>query len=321
MAMAEKLERATKYRLNGVQAGSRVSECLDKYGRWELGYREGVIVRNSVTSVTVQWEEEPDFTYYTSADARYEVDRDRWHIIPPRKTSIFDVTRPSKNANSPALTGSGGDGKIDLSPPPGALITEERSMTTRSSTKTKAKPVTHKVKTTAGKPQIVPNDDELDDEVDDMPADGNLESIDEVEDEVEDTPAEDGPVERDTYTAKQVATRIGTDAKTLRKFFRSPASTIEPCGQGGRYEFDAADLPKIKAEFEKWNSTKGTRTPKAADGEKAPRKPRGSRQAPSSAVVIEEDEEILELDDDEELEPSEDELNEIDDEIDDELDD
>ena len=152
----------------------------------------------------------------------------------------------------------------------------------------------------------------------DIPADGNLESIDEVEDEVEDTPAEDGPVERDTYTAKQVATRIGTDAKTLRKFFRSPASTIEPCGQGGRYEFDAADLPKIKAEFEKWNSTKGTRTPKAEGETKSTRKPRGTRSAPAHAVVIEEDEEVLELDDDEELdEPTDADLDEIDDEADD----
>ena len=316
--MEEKLARATKYRLNGVQAGSRVSECLDKYGRWELGYREGTILRNSVTSVTVQWDGDEDFTYYTAGDARYEVDRDRWHIIPPKKTSIFDVTgasKPVKIAHSTALTGSGRDGKIDPSPPPGALITEERSMTTRS--KTKARPSTHKVKTTGGKPQIVPSDDELDDELDDEVDDT---ATDEVDDEVDDTdeaPA-DGPVEREEYTAKQVATRIGTDAKTLRKFFRSPASTVEPCGQGGRYVFDAADLPKIKAEFEKWNSTKGTRTPKAEGETKSTRKPRGTRSAPANAVVIEEDEEVLELDDDEELdEPTDADLDEIDDEADD----
>lgn len=58
--------------------------------------------------------------------------------------------------------------------------------------------------------------------------------------------------ERETYTAKQVAARCGTDSKTMRKFFRSSASTVEPVGQGGRYEFDAADLPKIKSEFATW---------------------------------------------------------------------
>lgn len=60
--------------------------------------------------------------------------------------------------------------------------------------------------------------------------------------------------ERDTYTAKQVATRCGTDAKTMRKFFRSNHSTVEPVGQGGRYEFDAKDFPKIKREFDTWTA-------------------------------------------------------------------
>lgn len=59
---------------------------------------------------------------------------------------------------------------------------------------------------------------------------------------------------RDTYTAKQIASRCGTDAKTMRKFFRSKYSTVEPVGQGGRYEFDARDFPTIKAQFTKWRA-------------------------------------------------------------------
>lgn len=61
-----------------------------------------------------------------------------------------------------------------------------------------------------------------------------------------------GFTERETYTAKQVAMRCGTDAKTMRKFFRSNYSTVEPVGQGGRYDFAASDLPKIKREFAAW---------------------------------------------------------------------
>lgn len=61
-----------------------------------------------------------------------------------------------------------------------------------------------------------------------------------------------GLTDRDTYTAKQVATRCGTDSKTMRKFFRSTHSTVEPVGQGGRYEFDARDFPQIKREFDAW---------------------------------------------------------------------
>ena len=74
--------------------------------------------------------------------------------------------------------------------------------------------------------------------------------------------------ERDTYTAKQVATRCGTDAKTMRKFFRSNHSTVEPVGQGGRYEFDAKDFPKIKREFDTWTA----RAQKRAQSNGAPPK-------------------------------------------------
>lgn len=63
-------------------------------------------------------------------------------------------------------------------------------------------------------------------------------------------------VEEKTYSAKQVATRIGTDAKTLRKFFRSSASPFEAVGQGGRYEFPAKELPEIKKLFDRWNKSK-----------------------------------------------------------------
>lgn len=66
--------------------------------------------------------------------------------------------------------------------------------------------------------------------------------------------------ERETYTAKQVATRCGTDSKTMRKFFRSTASTVEPVGQGGRYEFAATDLPKIKREFDAWRAKAASRS-------------------------------------------------------------
>lgn len=67
--------------------------------------------------------------------------------------------------------------------------------------------------------------------------------------------AEDGK----TYSAKQVASRIGTDAKQLRKFFRDPNSGYTPVGQGGRYDFPETDIEKIKSAFDKWNATKTRR--------------------------------------------------------------
>ena len=58
--------------------------------------------------------------------------------------------------------------------------------------------------------------------------------------------------ERDSYTAKQAAARCGTEPKTFRKFLRSAASSFDPVGQGGRYEFDTEELEVIKGEFHTW---------------------------------------------------------------------
>lgn len=61
------------------------------------------------------------------------------------------------------------------------------------------------------------------------------------------------------FSAKQVASRIGTDAKQLRKFFRDPNSGYDPVGQGGRYDFPESELAKIAEAFATWSSTKRTR--------------------------------------------------------------
>lgn len=62
-----------------------------------------------------------------------------------------------------------------------------------------------------------------------------------------------------TYSAKQVASRIGTDAKQLRKFFRDEKSGYSAVGQGGRYDFPETDIPAIKKAFDAWNATKTRR--------------------------------------------------------------
>lgn len=71
---------------------------------------------------------------------------------------------------------------------------------------------------------------------------------------------EEGNVaEEKTFSAKQVATRIGTDAKQLRKFFRDSDSGFDAVGQGGRYDFPESMLPEIKQKFDAWASTKTRR--------------------------------------------------------------
>lgn len=151
-------------------------------------------------------------------------------------------------------------------------------------------------------------EDELEDEEDDELDEEVLEEepLDE-EDDIEPEPApkkskakkqaKDG----DTLAAKQVATLLGTEAKTLRQFFRSPASTVEAVGSGGRYEFLESDIEQIKSEFDSWKAQHASRGAK-----------RGQGKSSKPAEEVEEVEEIEELDleedfgdeelDDEELE-------------------
>lgn len=116
----------------------------------------------------------------------------------------------------------------------------------------------------------------------------------------------------DTFGAKQVATRIGTDPKTFRKFLRSKASPYESVGQGGRYEFDAKELHKIKAAFIKWQKAKRPKAVITTDSVKADLeallpKNRIEARVPSDMEII--DEALSGID-----EPSEAELAEIEDE-------
>jgi MerR HTH family regulatory protein len=50
-------------------------------------------------------------------------------------------------------------------------------------------------------------------------------------------------------SAKEVARRLGTDARTLRKFLRSSDSPFESVGQGGRYNFDEEDVALLQEAF------------------------------------------------------------------------
>lgn len=209
------------YRLNGVRSGSTVVKCLDRFGRWELGYTVGVIVRKTPSVVQIRWVDDPgEICSYDSGDARYEVDRGRWRIMGPAQGNPLNPDDPLSRALTelrqsamiaePAYAGN---------PTPPTEETEEE-MAERLSKAAEERAAAQKAI-----------------------ANGDLK-------------------ERETYTAKQVAARCGTDSKTMRKFFRSSHSTVEPVGQGGRYEFDAKDFPKIKREFDAWRKKATSRQTK-----------------------------------------------------------
>jgi hypothetical protein len=116
----------------------------------------------------------------------------------------------------------------------------------------------------------------------------------------------------ETFSAKQVAVRIGTDAKTLRKFLRSSASPYEAVGQGGRYEFPKGDLAKIKKHFLQWQQGKRAATVTKADVEAAKvaiKNVNGKKPAPPPESISHPHREYVEEMDDEE--PTMEELDEI----------
>lgn len=55
---------------------------------------------------------------------------------------------------------------------------------------------------------------------------------------------------------KTVATAIGTDAKTLRRFLRDPKSTFAAVGSGARYTFNEGDVTELARRFADWSGTK-----------------------------------------------------------------
>jgi len=99
-------------------------------------------------------------------------------------------------------------------------------------------------------------------------------------------------------TAKQVATKVGTDARTLRKFFRA-TDILDNAGRGGKYEIDAKEVPAIKKAFKVWekDEVKKAEARAAAKAEKAAAKAAKAEAAEEAEDEGPTDEELSELDD------------------------
>lgn len=61
----------------------------------------------------------------------------------------------------------------------------------------------------------------------------------------------------------EVAARLGTTARTLRQFLRSPMSTFVAVGSGARYDFTEKDIPMLEKRFSEWQ---GAGKPRPNDG-------------------------------------------------------
>jgi hypothetical protein len=184
--------------------------------------------------VYIRWVDEEDIKTYPQGDARYEVDRGRWRILGAVQDSPLgsnDLIAGAIKKLRQEVQQSPQAERLDKEPPE----CEHKPMPRDAATPpTEESTMTEKISKAAR------------------------------EREQAQKAVANGIQERDTYTAKQVATRCGTDAKTMRKFFRSKASTVEPVGQGGRYEFASDDLPKIKREFDAWQKRSSGKQTKPA---------------------------------------------------------
>jgi hypothetical protein len=61
---------------------------------------------------------------------------------------------------------------------------------------------------------------------------------------------------------REAASAIGTEAKTLRQFLRQ-SKDYRNAGSGGRYNFKAKDITKLRKHFEEWADTKPSTKRKA----------------------------------------------------------
>jgi hypothetical protein len=69
-----------------------------------------------------------------------------------------------------------------------------------------------------------------------------------------------------TITPKDLADKLSTDSKTVRRFLRRQHGDDAP-GQGGRWSIPAADVKKLAKEFEAWQKSEAERKA-ARDAEK-----------------------------------------------------
>lgn len=58
-----------------------------------------------------------------------------------------------------------------------------------------------------------------------------------------------------TLTTKEVAEKLDTDPRTLRRFLRSQASPVREVGKGNRYHIEARQFRTLKKAFIRWHSS------------------------------------------------------------------
>lgn len=96
-----------------------------------------------------------------------------------------------------------------------------------------------------------------------------------------------------TITPKELATRLDTDPKTVRKFLRSPEGLDMKVGKGNRWAIESNQVRGLKSRFAKWNADR-----LAAIAEARRERAEAARDAANDAEVTEDEVELTETDED-----------------------
>lgn len=249
----------------------------------------GFVVDHMGDTVSLVWDHDDEFyETWSSGECRYRVDRGQMRFIPPpkeRRIRLPPDQLTCKTCGRPRQLKCG-------CPRIGALKPEEWGINAVRALLTPSLP--HDMMDISiggnapneGKGQMMARKKAVEvlDEVEELEEVVELEELDE--------PTEEGTAAEgsgDMLTAKAAASKIGTDARTLRKFLRKKHGTV---GQGQRWEVDINDVDALKTEFLAW--AKGTKEAKADKPKVAKLKP--DAEEPAADAELEEFEEIEDLD-------------------------
>lgn len=224
------------YTLKRQQPGTFVALALNPLGPDYGTVLKGHILDHTGRRVTIQWVGEGDPEVWNGDDLQYKVDRGLCILTPPPKPRRVRIPKDK------LVCKQCGELRKDCDcPPKGALKPEEWSVR-----------------------DYHPDRQE---QSSDLPLTAGS-GGDSIAPSHEGTPS---PEERkpmatsEKLSAKEVARELGTDARTLRKFFRSGQSPIDPVGQGGRYGIDRKQLKKVRKAFDAWAGGKKQKPPKTKD--------------------------------------------------------
>lgn len=78
-------------------------------------------------------------------------------------------------------------------------------------------------------------------------------------------PLDERDEEMATITPKELAAELGTDARTVRKFLRSPAGFDARVGKGQRWSIESKSVRSLKAKFTKWDEARQVAAEAPAD--------------------------------------------------------